>query len=417
MGTPPPKGKEVVCSNCGLVQRCDYVEDGGTDGDLARLLGTGVEQHLRHVDYLGSFIGYRESRCFRDGSRRALAPPLQDRFLHLKRVYNKGKSYGSYAHVRTLRSLIEVADGLSVCEDVKTQALYLYKKVLRKGFRHSGISTISMAVFCLLQANRSNGGRLVALKDIVEGFRARGHKIAPFDLMDAGLVYRQLLSEKPKLPVIEKLYEERNKLALIGVDLNSVHGVAVAHVSMTHAIEWRQVFKINNPLLSRDYARRIANLMRCGNRAVAGRMISESAESVRIQHYDVARRIVDKAMALKSEGLTPVIAIERLDYHSLVKSLGGIRSKRVRKAIASTVLSALDRLEQMALWHDIRVWKVSPWGTSKQCFRCHVKMDWGCARKLRCGRCGAIINRHTNAAMSIAWRAYERIKTVSNDGV
>jgi len=199
VGTPPPKGKEVVCSNCGLVQRCDYVEDGGTDGDLARLLGTGVEQHLRHVDYLGSFIGYRESRCFRDGSRRALAPPLQDRFLHLKRVYNKGKSYGSYAHVRTLRSLIEVADGLSVCEDVKTQALYLYKKVLRKGFRHSGISTISMAVFCLLQANRSNGGRLVALNDIVEAFRARGHKIAPFDLMDAGLVYRQLLSEKPKI--------------------------------------------------------------------------------------------------------------------------------------------------------------------------------------------------------------------------
>ena len=198
MGTPPPKGKEVVCSNCGLVQGCASVEDDVNDDDLSSLVGTGIEQHLRHVDYLGSSIGYRESRCFRDGNGRALAPPLQDRFLHLK-LYNEGKRYGNYAHIRTIRSLIEVADGLSMCEDVKTQALYKYKKAVRKGFRRSGVSTISMAAFCLLQANRSNGGRLVALKDIVEAFRTRGHRIAPFDLMDAGLVYRQLLSEKPKI--------------------------------------------------------------------------------------------------------------------------------------------------------------------------------------------------------------------------
>jgi len=61
--------------------------------------------------------------------------------------------------------------------------------------------------------------------------------------------------KRPKLPTIKGLYEERNRLALIGVDLNSIHGVAVAHVSMTHTIEWIQVFKTNNPLLSEDLVR------------------------------------------------------------------------------------------------------------------------------------------------------------------
>ena len=42
---------------------------------------------------------------------------------------------------------------------------------------------------------------------------------------------------KPKLPTIKGLYEEGNKLAFIGVDLNSVHGVAVAHVSIAHTIK------------------------------------------------------------------------------------------------------------------------------------------------------------------------------------
>ena len=44
------RGEEVICSNCGLVQGCAPAEGDGGDGDLARLLGTGVEQHLRHVE-------------------------------------------------------------------------------------------------------------------------------------------------------------------------------------------------------------------------------------------------------------------------------------------------------------------------------------------------------------------------------
>ena len=139
-------------------------------------------------------------------------------------------------------------------------------------------------------------------------------------------------------------------------------------------------------------------------------MISKTAHAVRVQHYDIARQIVDKAKELESQGFAPVIAIERLDYHSLVKSLGGIRSKRVRKAIASTVLSALDKLERMALWHDIRVWKVSPWGTSKHCFQCHAEVHWEFAREMRCRKCGAVLSRHANAAMNVAWKAYETTK-------
>ena len=259
---------------------------------------------------------------------------------------------------------------------------------------------------------KENNQRIAKLRQLANEGEVSNEPILSWK--DGKLKLYVSVSRRPKLPSIKQLYEAKDRLAFIGVDLNSIHGIAVAHVSMSHTIEWSQVFKIDNPLLSKDYTDRIANLMRCGNRAIAGQMISKAAHSVRVQHYDIARQIVDKATELKSEGLTPVIAIERLDYHSLVKSLGNIRSKRVRKAIASTVLSALDRLERMALWHDIRVWKVSPWGTSKQCFRGHNAIAWeGNEYEKRCPKCGRLAHRHINASANIAWRAWKVIKRVA----
>jgi transcription initiation factor TFIIIB Brf1 subunit/transcription initiation factor TFIIB len=78
--------------------------------------------------------------------------------------------------------------------------MYLYKKLLRKNFKKEGsISTLAMAAFCLLHANRLNGNRLLTSKEVIDAFRRMGHRLAPFDLIKAGLLYRKLLNEKPKI--------------------------------------------------------------------------------------------------------------------------------------------------------------------------------------------------------------------------
>jgi len=109
-----------------------------------------------------------------------------------------------------------------------------------------------------------------------------------------------------------------------------------------------------------------------------------------------------------------VVAVERLDYNSLVKSLGNIYGKRVRRAIASTMLSFLEKLERIALWHDIRVWYVYAYNTSRKCFRCHEKLTWNNNNyEKRCPKCWISVQRHINASANIAWRAWKVIKQVA----
>ena len=175
----------IVCAECGLVVSREYVaptyqmgeERDSVGPDAGMFVSLGNRVHV--VDGMGSYIGFRKDRYFRDARGRALEGQEQRKFRRLKRVYSTririGKEEPQY---RALRTLNRVSKLLMIADQVRDRTAYLYKRILSEIPGRSTNNILLMAV-CLLIAVREYGNDApITLEEIADVFARCGHRVS-----------------------------------------------------------------------------------------------------------------------------------------------------------------------------------------------------------------------------------------------
>jgi len=186
------ESSEYVCEKCGLVHTYKFY--GGEELPVRKITGDIPMDGLEH----GSLFDYRDAK----GS-------LAKRFKRLNRVSLYAKMDGRHVmELYALRSLKAVAKSLNIPSNIQKRAVYLYLRFSRKIERHRAkllgprrrVNHYRLAAVALLIACREANYNINE-RELVERFKAQGHKVSLGSILEGFWLARQLgiLSGKCKI--------------------------------------------------------------------------------------------------------------------------------------------------------------------------------------------------------------------------
>ena len=173
---------ELVCSKCGAVNNILYISENSISQiSWDNEMSPGKRVHI--VDGLGSYIGYHNDGFFHDGKGTLLSTKNQYKFRKLKRKYNLRIKISNYeTDYRSLMSLNRVISFLSLSENIRKRAAYLYK-IVTSSEKKKKIDKISnhivLVALCLMVAIRESASNApIRMNEIINIFKDLGHRVS-----------------------------------------------------------------------------------------------------------------------------------------------------------------------------------------------------------------------------------------------
>jgi transcription initiation factor TFIIIB Brf1 subunit/transcription initiation factor TFIIB len=178
-------GHELVCSSCGLVQRCFEISElyFSYEGDGHHCLGYSPGL----LDGLGSEIQMDEGNP-KDGrgqlipfDREGLYQRLGDASAHLRI-----RSLGS--DTRTVQLMWRVSRLLNLPRSATSSAVHLYRGSATK-IRRGNVRRAALAACCLIYANRRAGDLMpLSVHEVLEAFARGGTRLRTREILRAGFL-------------------------------------------------------------------------------------------------------------------------------------------------------------------------------------------------------------------------------------
>ncbi|MFX0092132.1 MAG: hypothetical protein ACFFBD_10260 [Candidatus Hodarchaeota archaeon] len=202
---------DVVCSQCGLVQRRNYVEPHFTIVEQAE-----QQTHCAYVaqsnrpnivDDLGSFVGHYRSSKLRDADGNRLSGSKEKKFQRQKKindldVHTQGKKR-QYRALRMLNSLMGV---LELSSSTKDDAALLFQKTEAQLEGHVYIA--EMIAGAVYLAVRTNSNENLQLKDLLHACENAGLKVRSNKVLQAAALIRKISGRQIKVPKPSDYFEK-----------------------------------------------------------------------------------------------------------------------------------------------------------------------------------------------------------------
>ena len=186
---------EKICQKCGLIVEKIFSESSYSfdicepRGNFSRQY-VALGQRTNFVGGLGSFIDYENSKVLKDKYGKALSPNEQRLFKRLKKNYSQFIRIKNHeTEYRILNILNKVAPYLNLNKNIKKNAAYFYKKIVKS--EKKVINNISLIAFCIFYAARNeNHNAPITINEISNAFQNFGHRVNPRLILRDGLKYK-----------------------------------------------------------------------------------------------------------------------------------------------------------------------------------------------------------------------------------
>ena len=202
-GVPINTTYEIICRDCGLIlgeilKDASYqFEDLDARSNMSKQF-VALGNRTDFVGGLGSFIDYENTRLLRDKFGRLLPPNEQKLYKRLKEKYSTFIRIKDHeTEYRILNILNKISIYLKLNKNIKNNAAYYYKKILRN--EKKVINNISLIAFCIFYAAREeNHNAPITINEIARAFQNFGHRVNPRLILRDGLTYKKYLNKETK---------------------------------------------------------------------------------------------------------------------------------------------------------------------------------------------------------------------------
>lgn len=178
-------GHELVCSSCGLVQRCMEMNEIQLDESTDDHHFLGYSPGL--VDGLGSEI-QRRAGVVKDGKGRLIPYDREGLYLRLGDASNNIHTKSQGSDLRIIRLIWGASKLLNIPDSVASATTHLYRKSVRK-IRRGNVRYAALAACCLIYVCRGlNDLAPISVRDVLEAFARRGVKLRTRDILKAGFL-------------------------------------------------------------------------------------------------------------------------------------------------------------------------------------------------------------------------------------
>jgi transcription initiation factor TFIIIB Brf1 subunit/transcription initiation factor TFIIB len=194
---------ERICKECGLVHDNFFKESSYifnkqyTKGNLNKQY-VSLGERADFIGGLGSFIDFEKSKYLKDKSGRLLSPNDQKLYRRLKKNYSQFLRIKNHeTEYRVFNILNKISTYLNLNKNIRNNAAYFYKKVLRK--EEKVINNISLIAFCIFYAARKEFHNApITINEISKAFQNFGHRVNPRLILRDGIKYKKHLSKISK---------------------------------------------------------------------------------------------------------------------------------------------------------------------------------------------------------------------------
>lgn len=194
---------EKICKECGLVISIIFndssysFKDSIKNNNLCKQY-VALGNRMDYIGGLGSYIGHEKSKYLKDKYGKLISPDEQRLFRRLKKNYSQFLRIKNHeTEYRIFNILNKVAQYLNLNKNIKHNAAYYYKKIIKNENRI--INNISLIAFCIFFAvRRENHNAPITIKEIAKIFQNFGHRVNPRLILRDGLRYKKYLMFKAK---------------------------------------------------------------------------------------------------------------------------------------------------------------------------------------------------------------------------
>ncbi|TFG16154.1 MAG: transcription initiation factor IIB family protein [Promethearchaeota archaeon] len=189
---------ELICKECGLVHENHFKESSYVSNkpqiksNLSKQY-VSLGQRTDFIGGLGTFIDYENTKYLKDKSGKLLSPNEQKLYRRLKKNYTQFLRIKDHeTEYRVFNILNKIAVYLNLNRNIRNNAAYFYKKILRK--EKKVINNISLIAFCIFYSARKEFHNApITINEISKAFQNFGHRVNPRLILRDGVKYKKHL--------------------------------------------------------------------------------------------------------------------------------------------------------------------------------------------------------------------------------
>jgi len=195
---------QKICTSCGLIVE-ETLSD--THNIWNNIKSKQSKQYVAigntsFVEGLGTHIGYKNDKYFKDINGKAMSPDINYLFNRLKKYYEKiPKIRGRETEHRTISLLNNIAKYLGLNGSVIFNTVYYYRKI--RNSEEKIVNNVSLIAFCLYFSITQQTQRIITISEVADTFNKFGSRVTPRLMMRDGLLYGKHIGKDHKPYTIE----------------------------------------------------------------------------------------------------------------------------------------------------------------------------------------------------------------------